>query len=80
MWHYGIDESKRRAEEWEGTPVWIIARTLTDAKIAALRVDIKAQVARKVQAQAAGAQQALENQVRARVEREIASLSAISQL
>ena len=80
MLHYGVDEAKRLAEEWEGTPVWIIARALTDGKIAALRADIKAQVAHQVQAQFAGTQAALEDQVRARVEREIASLSAISQL
>ncbi len=78
--HYGVDEAKRRAEEWEGTPVWIIAHALTDAKIAALREDIKAQVAHKVQAQSASTPEALEDQVRTRVEREIASLSAISQL
>jgi molecular chaperone DnaK len=77
---YGVDEAKRRAEEWEGTPVWIIARALTDAKIARLREDIKRQVAEKVKAQSAGVRAGLEEQIRARVEQEIEGLSAISQL
>ncbi len=48
---YGLDEAKRRAEHWEGAPVWIIARALSDDKIARLRDDLKGQVADKVTAQ-----------------------------
>ncbi len=76
---YGMEEAKRRAESWEGTPRWIIARALTDEKIASLRADIKAQVAEKVKAQADGARVGLEDQIRRQVEQEIANLSAISQ-
>ena len=78
--HYGVEEAKRQAELWEGTPIWIIARALTDEKIAGLRQDIKDQVAEKVKAHSDGARQGLEDQVRQRVEQEIASLSAISQM
>ena len=77
---YGLDEAKRRAEQWEGTPVWIIAHALTDDKIASLRDDIKGQVAEKVRAQSDGAREGLEEQVRQRVEQEIENLSALSQL
>jgi molecular chaperone DnaK len=77
--YYGVEEAKRRAEEWDGAPVWLIARALTDDKIASLREDIKEQVAEKVKAQAQSASQALEEQIRLRVEGEIANLSAISQ-
>ncbi|WP_295390033.1 Hsp70 family protein [uncultured Thiodictyon sp.] len=74
---YGTEEAKRRAEAWEGTPRWIIARALTDAKIASLRDDIKAQVADKVKAQADGAREGLEGQIRRQVEQEIENISAI---
>ncbi|WP_343032239.1 Hsp70 family protein [Allochromatium palmeri] len=77
---YGLDEAKRRAEHWEGAPRWILARALSDTKIARLRADIKGQVADKVSAQSEQARDGLEHQVRARVEQEITSLSAISQL
>jgi len=77
--HYGVEEAKRRAEHWEGTPVWIIARSLTDKKIARLRADIKKQVAEKVKDQSRDARWGLEDQIRQRVEQEIENLSAISQ-
>lgn len=77
---YGLDEAKRRAEHWEGAPRWIRARALSDTKIARLRDDLKGQVADKVAAQSERARDELENQVRARVEQEITSLSAISQV
>ena len=77
---YGLEEAKRRAEHWEGAPLWLLARALSDTKIARLRDDLKDQVADKVSAQSEHARDGLENQVRARVEQEIASLSAISQL
>ncbi|HYN77183.1 MAG TPA: Hsp70 family protein [Lamprocystis sp. (in: g-proteobacteria)] len=77
---YGVDEAKRRAEQWEGTPGWIIAHALTDDKIAGLRDDIKGQVAQKVKAQSDEARQGLEAQVGQRVEQEIENLSALSQL
>ncbi len=76
---YGVEEAKRRAESWEGTPRWLIARALTDAKLAEIRADIKAQVADKVEALAEGARDGLEAQVRRRVEQEVLNLSAISQ-
>ena len=75
---YGVEEARNRAESWEGTPRWLIARTLTDEKIAGLRDDIKAQVAEKVKAQADGAREGLEDQIRRQVEQEIENLSAIS--
>ncbi len=77
---YGMDEAKRRAEQWEGAPLWLIARALSDTKIARLRDDLKGQVADKVAGQSEQARQGLEDQISARVEQEIASLSAISQL
>ncbi|WP_295438267.1 Hsp70 family protein [uncultured Thiodictyon sp.] len=75
---YGVEEARRRAESWEGAPRWLIARALTDEKIAGLRADIKAQVAEKVRAQADSARTALEDQIRGQVEQEIENLSAIS--
>jgi molecular chaperone DnaK len=77
---FGVDEAKRRAEEWQNTPVWIISRALTDNKIARLRQDMKDQVADKVKSQSESAKHGMEAQIEARVEREIASLSDISQL
>jgi hypothetical protein len=77
---YGVEEAKRRAEHWEGTPVWLLRRVLTDAKIAELRADIKTQVADRVKEQTDSARQALEEQIGQRVEQEIENLSAISQL
>jgi len=77
---YGVEEAKRRAEHWEGTPVWLLRRVLTDAKIAELRADIKTQVADRVKEQTDRARQALEEQIGQRVEQEIENLSAISQL
>lgn len=77
---YGMDEAKHRAEQWEGAPVWLIARALSDTKIARLRDDLKGQVADKVSAQSEQARQGLEEQISERVEQEIASLSAISQI
>ncbi|MBK1717007.1 Hsp70 family protein [Thiocystis violacea] len=77
---YGTGEAKRRAEQWEGAPLWLLARALSDTKIARLRDDLKGQVADKVSAQSEQARQELEDQIRERVEREIASLSAISQI
>lgn len=77
---YGVEGAKRRAEQWEGTPVWAIARALSDDKIAALREDIKGQVAEKVKAQSREARAGLEGEIRQRVEQELASLSAIGQL
>lgn len=77
---YGTGEAKRRAEQWEGAPLWLIARALSDTKIARLRDDFEGQVADKVTAQAEFARQALEDQISERVEREIASLAAISQM
>jgi hypothetical protein len=76
--HFGVEEAKRRAELWEGAPIWIVARALTDEKIATLRDDIKGQVAETVKAQTEGARQELEAQVRERVEQEIETLSALS--
>lgn len=76
-WYYGAEEAKRWAEHWEGTPVWIIARALTDEKIAGLRAGIKGQVAENVKAQSKETCQGLENQIRQRVEQEIENLSAI---
>lgn len=78
--HFGVEEAKRRAELWEGAPTWIVARALTDEKIATLRDDIKGQVAEKIKVQAAGARQGLERQIGERVEQEIENLSALSQL
>ena len=78
--HFGVEEAKRRAELWDGAPIWIIARALTDEKIATLRDDIKGQVAEKIRAQVEVTRQGLEGQVRERVEQEIESLSALSQL
>ena len=78
--HFGVEEARRRAELWDGAPIWIIARALTDEKIATLRDDIKGQVAGKIRAQVEVTRQGLEGQVRERVEHEIESLSALSQL
>ncbi len=75
---YGVEEARRRTESREGIPRWLIARALTDEKIAALRADIKAQVAEKVRAQADSARAALEDQIRHQVEQEIDNLLAIS--
>ncbi len=60
--------------------VWLLARALSDTKIARLRDDLKGQVADKVTAQSEQARQGLEDQISERVEQEIASLSAISQI
>lgn len=77
---YGTDEATHRAEQWEGAPLWLIARVLSDSKIAHLRDDLKDQVVDKVSAQSEQARQGLEGQISARVEQDIASLSAINQL
>jgi len=77
---YGTDEATHRAEQWEGAPLWLIARVLSDSKIARLRDDLKDQVADKVSAQSEQARQGLEGQISARVEQDIANLSAINQL
>ena len=76
---YGLNEAKRLAEQWEGTPVWLLRQVLTDAKIVKLRADIKDQVVEKVKEQTHSARKALEDQIEQRVEKEIENLSAISQ-
>jgi hypothetical protein len=77
---YGLDEAKRKAENWEGCPLWILQKALSDKKIAKVREDIIEQIQKKVIEQVGEAKAQLEQQIRRYVDEEIESLSAINQV
>jgi len=76
----GLEEAKRRAEHWEGCPLWLIRKGLSEEKIGSVREDIKQQVKEKALEQTAQAKTQLEQQIEQYVDEEIESLSAISQV
>ena len=75
-----IEEAKRRAENWDGCPLWLLRKALSDKKIAGVRSDIDRQVTDKVLEQTNRAKTQLEQQIRSYVDEEIDSLSAINQV
>jgi hypothetical protein len=77
---YGRDEAKRRAEHWEGCPLWLLQKALSDKKIGKVRADLIEQVQKKVIGQVGEAKAQLEQQIRSYVDEEIESLSAINQV
>lgn len=75
-----LDEAKRRAEDWDGCPVWIIKKVLSDNKIYSAREDVKKQVREKTLEQIVEAKKQIEQHIQKYVNREIEMLSAINQV
>jgi hypothetical protein len=76
----GLDEAKRRAENWDGAPLWLIRQALSEKKVNGVRDDLRRQVREKTIEHTDKAKQQLEQQITIRVEEEIKNLSVINQL
>lgn len=76
----GVENAKRRAENWDGCPLWIIRKALSEKKIFGIREDLKRLVKEKTLEQTSEAKKKLEQQIRKYVDDEIEALSAINQI
>jgi len=76
----GLEEAKSRAEDWDGCPVLIIRKVLSDKKISSVREDVKKQVREKTLEHMDEAKKQIEQHIQKYVDREIEMLSAINQV
>jgi hypothetical protein len=77
---YGIEKAKGMAENWEGTPKFLIRRALSTSKIDKVRTDMKSQIEDKIENGLSELHVEFERQAAERVEREIDALSEINQI
>ena len=75
-----MDKAREMAENWEGTPKFLIRKALSDSKIDKVRTDMKSQIKDNIENGLSKLDAELEKQVAGRVKREIDALSEINQI
>lgn len=77
---FGREEAKRKVEDWDGCPTWIINTVLSENKISNMRVDIERQIKENMIEQSCKAKMQIEQQIQQIVNYEIERLSAINRV